>query len=40
MRINDCTTINLGHINLIGITLNLLYYKVTYKCFINFVYRV
>ena len=39
-RISDFPIINLVHVTPIGITLNLLYYKVTYKCFIEFIYRV
>ena len=39
-RIIDFTIINFVHITRIGITLNRLKYKVTYKCFIEFIYRV
>ena len=39
-RINNFTIINLSHIAPIGISLNLLKYKVTYNCFIDFVYRL
>ena len=38
-RISFFTIINLVYITRIGITLNLLLYKVTYKCFIEFIYR-